>query len=86
MPIKQDQVARDVRVKFNKKFEPKSLSEENLVKDEIIFISDYMIHNDSVGHYVILRGYTPNKNGGAIYVNSGYAYLDEIDLEFPIEY
>ena len=86
MSIKQDQVARGVRVKFNKKFEPKSLGEESLIKDKIVFISDYMIYNDSVGHYVNLRGYTPNKNGGAIYVNSGYAYLDEIDLKFPIEY
>ena len=82
--IKKEQVALHVRVKFNDNFEPKSLGEKYLVNDDVIYISDNHIFNNEKGDYVRLNGYTKNVYN-EIYTNSGYAYLNEIDLEFPID-
>jgi len=87
MSIKRSQVALHVRVKFNELFEPKSLGENYLIKDEIIFIADKNVYNDIVGDYVFLKGFTPPKTeNDPIFVNGGYAYLNQLDLEFPINY
>jgi hypothetical protein len=87
--IKPSQIARDVRIKFNENFQPKCLSEQYLIKDEIIFIADKDIYNDSIGEYVLLKGYTIKKDDDGdegVYINSGYAYLNQIDLEFPVQF
>ena len=85
--IKKNQVALHVRVKLNDKFKPKCLGEKYLIKDEVIYISDQHVYNDSVGEYVHIGGYSKTKiEGESIYINSGYAYLDQLDLEFPIQF
>ena len=85
--IKKSQVALHVRVKLNENFEPKCLGEEYLVKDKIIFIADNHIYNDSIGDYVHLKGMTnPELDNEPIFMSSGYAYLNQLDLEFPINY
>jgi len=86
MSIKKSQVALHVRVKLNENFQIKCLGDEYLVKDEIIFIADNHIYNDQIGEYVHIKGYTIPKEGEGIYINSGYAYLNQMDLEFPINY
>lgn len=77
MAIKKNEVAKGVRVKFNNKFEPKCLGDEYLQCEEVIFISEGHVYNDQRGEYV-------NLSGGSG-TNGGYAYLDQIDLEFPYE-
>jgi len=74
--IRKSQVALHVRVLLNENFKPKCLGEEYLVKDKIIYISDQAIYNDEIGDYVHIS--STNFNGG-------YAYLNQLDLEFPIE-
>lgn len=86
MAIKKSQVALHVRVKLNSLFEPKCLGDGFLMKDEIVYISDEHVHNDSIGEYVHIKGYTITKENNSIYMNSGYAYLNQLDLEFPIQY
>jgi hypothetical protein len=76
MALKENQVARLVRVKLNSNFEINSLSDQYLACEHIIYISDSHIYNDSKGKYVHIKG---GSN-----VNSGFAYLNELDLEFPI--
>ena len=75
--IKPSQVALHVRVKLNNNFIPKSISEEYLVKSDVIYIAQERIFNDSIGNYVYLSSNEP-------YFGNGIAYLNEIDLEFPI--
>lgn len=84
--MKSTQVALHVRVKFNDNFKPKCLGEEYLIKDSVIWIADNHIYNDSIGDYVHLKGYTESKENGGVYINSGYAYLNQLELEFPIKY
>lgn len=85
--MKKSQVALHVRVKLNDKFSPKCIGEKYLIKDEVIFISDNHIYNDQLGEYVHLKSYSiPKDNEEGIYINSGYAYLDQLDLEFPVNY
>lgn len=75
--MKRNQVAKDVRVKLNEKWEPRCLGDNYLKFEEsVIFISDGHIYNDVIGEYVFIKG-------GSL-TTSGYAYLDELDLEFPI--
>ena len=77
MAIKSDNVALGVRVKLNEKFKAKCLGDEYLIEqEEIIFISEAHIYNDQIGQYAMIRG-------GSL-INSGYAYLDQLDLEFPV--
>ena len=73
--MKTNQVAKDVRVKLNSTFEIKSLSDKYLVCEPILFISEGHVYNDEKGEYVFIKG-------GSL-VNSGIAYLSELDLEFP---
>lgn len=74
MAIRKSQVALHVRVKLNDKFEIKSLSDKYLKEDKVIFIKQEHTYNDTKGEYVFV---------GSVF-NSGVAYLDELDLEFPI--
>jgi hypothetical protein len=75
--IKREQVAKHVRVKLNSNFEINSISKKHLACEPIIYISDNRIHNDSHGEYVNIRG--------GSHTNSGTAYLNQLDLEFPID-
>jgi len=75
--ITKDQVAKHVRVKFTKDFEPSSISQENLMTENVIYIRDKQISNDSTGEYVWVRGISK--------LNSAPVYLSELELEFPIE-
>lgn len=74
--IKPNQVAKDVRVKFNSNFQIKSLSDKYLACEPILYIAENHVYNDWKGYYVIVRG--------GSHTNSGTAYLDELDLEFSI--
>ena len=77
MAVKKTEIARGVRVKLNSNFEPKCLGDEYLQCEEVIFIAEGHVYNDQKGEYVNLRGGSRT--------NSGYAYLDQIDLEFPYD-
>ena len=75
--MKSNQVAYGVRVKLNENFIEKCLGDKYLIEQEsVIFISEGHTYNDSKGEYVMIKG-------GSL-TNSGYAYLDQLDLEFPI--
>lgn len=74
--IKSNQVAKDVRVLLNSNFRINSLSDKYLACEPIIYIKDSHIYNDNKGLYVFI--------GGGSHTNSGTAYLNELDLEFPI--
>lgn len=75
--IKTNQVARLVRVKLNSNFEINSLSDKYLACEPILYIAESHIYNDQQGEYVFIRG--------GSHTNSGTAYLNELDLEFPID-
>lgn len=76
MAIKVNTIARGVRVKLNDKFESKCIGDNYLMEEDVIFIAEGHVYNDSKGEYVHLRS-------GSL-TNSGYAYLDQLDLEFPV--
>lgn len=61
---------------FNENFKPRCLGDNYLLQEAVVYIADAKVYNDSHGEYVNLRG--------GSHVNGGYAYLDEIDLEFPV--
>jgi hypothetical protein len=74
--IKESNVASGVRVKLNTEFSVKCIGDTYLKDEPVLFISDSNAYNDAKGHYVLIRG-------GSL-MNSGYAYLNELDLEFPV--
>lgn len=74
--IKLNRIAYGVRVKLNSQFQEKCLGDKYLKEERILFIADEKPYNDSKGYYV-------NVKGGSL-VNSGQAYLNEIDLEFEV--
>lgn len=77
MAIKENTIARGVRVVLNENFEQKCLGDKYLVEmEDTLFIADGSVYNDSKGKYVHIKGGT--------LTNSGYAYLDQLDLEFPV--
>lgn len=73
--IKLNEIARGVRVKLNPNFTEKCLGDKYLKEESVLFIKDSNTYNDEKGYYVFI-------SGGSL-INSGYAYLDELDLEFP---
>ena len=77
MAIKKNEIAQGVRVKLNSLFKPKCLGDEYLKCEDVIHIADQHVYNDQIGDYVHLRGGSNT--------NSGYAYLDQLDLEFPYD-
>lgn len=74
--MRHDEVARGVRVKHADTFKPRSIADEYLILEDVIFISETHIYNDRHGDYVFLRG-------GSL-TTSSYAYLDELNLEYPV--
>lgn len=76
MAIKNTQVAYGVRVKLNDTFEEKCLGDQYLKDETVLFIQEEKCYNDTKGEYVMIRG-------GSL-MNSGRAYLSELDLEFPV--
>lgn len=75
--IKKEEIARGVRVKLNGLWFEKCLGDKYLAEELVIYIRDNHIYNDLRGDYVLLKG--------GSHLNSGYAYLDQLDLEFPYE-
>jgi hypothetical protein len=76
--VKSTQVAYGVRVKLNDNFEEKCIGDGHLKEEKVIFISEHKSYNDIKGEYVMLRG-------GSL-TSGGYAYLDQLDLEYPVPY
>lgn len=74
MAVKIQEVALGVRVVFNNKWKEKCLGDAYLKQEKVLYISEKKTFNDQRGEYVHIRG-----GSGT---NSGYAYLDELDLEF----
>jgi len=74
--IKKNQVAKDVRVKLNSKFVINSLSNKYLACEPILYIAESHVYNSLEKDYVFIKG--------GSHTNSGIAFLDELDLEFPI--
>ena len=74
--IKKNQVAKDVRVKLNSKFVINSLSDKYLACEPILYIAESHVYNSLEKDYVFIKG--------GSHTNSGIAFLDELDLEFPI--
>lgn len=76
--MKKSEVAQNVRVTLNENWKPKSLSDEMLMLEPVLFISSNFIHSDKED-----RKYVHIKGGS--FFNVGIAFLEELDLEFPIE-
>jgi len=74
--IKSTNVAIGVRVKLNENFKEKCLGDQFLKQEKVLFIREHKPYNDPQGEYV-------HVTGGSL-TNSGYAYLNELDLEFPV--
>ena len=77
MPLKKHELARNVRVKFHSFVVPSSIGQEYLMtQEEYLYVRDPHVFNDQGGDYVFV-------NGGSG-MNSGVAYLDDLELEFPV--
>ena len=76
MAIKQNCVAYGVKVKLNDQFEEKCIGDQFLKLETVLWIDSHKVFNNQKGEYVTIRG-------GSL-VSSGYAYLNELDLEFEI--
>lgn len=72
--LKVENVAIGIRVKLNSDFKPKNENDENLKKEDIIFISDNKCYKDDKGEFV-------NIMCDSLLISS-YAYLNELELEF----
>lgn len=75
-------VAIGVRVKLNENFKEKCLGDKYLKEEAVLFIDCEKPFTDVTGQYVTIKG-------GSL-TNSGYAYLNELDVVFdrpksPIE-
>jgi hypothetical protein len=77
MAIRKSEVARGVRVVLNDQFVEKCLGDKYLKEEKYIYLADRSINNDTLGDYVHLHG-----GSGT---TSGYAYLNQLDLEFPYQ-
>ena len=73
--VKRSEIQKGIRVILNENFKVKSLSDQYLSEEPAIFIADGHIYNSIDGDYIFIKG------GSCI--NSGIAYLTEIDIEFP---
>lgn len=74
--MRKTEAAKNVRVKLNSNWEETCLGDKYLKQEPVIFIREQHIYNDSRGEYVYIKG-------GSM-TNGGVAYLDQLDLEFPI--
>ena len=73
MAIKKSEIAIGVRVVLNDKWEQKCLGDKYLQDEKVLYISSERPYNDVKGDYVHI--------GGGSHTNSGYANLDQLDLE-----
>jgi len=77
MSLNKNTIAYGVRIKLKDNFVQKCIGDKFLVEQEdILFISEGHVYNDSKGEYVMIKG-------GSL-TNSGYAYLDELELLHPV--
>ena len=74
--VSLDEIAKGVRVKLNSNFVEKCLGDKYLKEEPVLFIREAKPYNDTRGYYVYVVG-------GSL-MNSGYAYLDQLDLEYPM--
>jgi len=74
--VKKNRLAYGVRIKLNKNFVPKCIGDKYLMDEPVLFVGNDEVYNDSQGEYVHIRG-------GSL-TNSGYAYLNELDLVFDV--
>ena len=74
--IKENQVAYGVRVKLNNNWVQKCLGDKYLQDEKVLFIDYHGIMEDAKGKYVYIQG-------GSL-TTTGYAYLDMLDLEYPV--
>lgn len=74
--VKENQVAYGVRVVLNENWIPSSLGDHYLKDEPVLYIGYHGIMNDQLGKYVRIYG------GSGM--NSGIAYLNEIDLKYPV--
>lgn len=74
--VKSNRIAYGVRVKLNAEFKEKCLGDKYLKDEKVLWIADSKSYNDKIGEYVHIKG-------GSL-MNSGYAYLNELDLEFEV--
>ncbi|HMY42202.1 MAG TPA: hypothetical protein PLW92_04005 [Chitinophagales bacterium] len=77
MAIKKSECAYKTPVKLNDEFVEKCLGDKYLKEEQLLFIREGHVYNDiKKGEYVMI--------GGASGITSGYAYLNELDLAFPM--
>lgn len=74
MAIKKSEIAVGVRVVLNENWEEKCLGDKYLKDEKVLYISEEAPYHDAKGWYVMISG--------GSHTNSGYAYLDQLDLEF----
>ena len=74
--VKLNRIAYGVRVKLSSEFQEKCLGDKYLKDETVLWISCEKAMNDSHGYYVNITG--------SSLINSGYAYLNELDLEFEV--
>lgn len=77
--MQKDEVARNVRVKLKQGYEPKSISQRQLMEIEhYLFIPRQEVYNDKQeGEYTFVSG-----SSGT---NSSTFYLKDLELEFPAD-
>jgi len=77
MAIKKTHCAYKTIVKLNDEFVEKCLGDKYLKEEQLLYLREGHVYNDTKGEYVMVTG--------ASGMNSGYAYLNELDLAFPID-
>lgn len=77
MAIKPNQCAYKVLVKLNEQFQEKCIGDKYLKEEEVLYLREGTVCNDTKGQYVYLSG--------ASGLTSGYAYLNELDLLFNFD-
>lgn len=76
MAIKKAHCAYQVIVKLNNQFVEKSIGDKYLKEETLLYLSEGHVYNDKNGEYVMVKGVSG--------INSGYAYLNELDLAFVV--
>lgn len=65
--IKPNQCAADVQVKVVDGYKPKSLSHKYLVEEDMLYLTDGNVYNDTSGSYVFVSG-SSGFNSGTMYL------------------
>lgn len=84
--VKPSQIARDVRIVLNKNWMPKSIGDGYLLQEPELYIADGgKPNNDANGDWVFISSeHQPDMKEHITGVNSGTAYLTEINLKYPV--